>query len=264
MKMRIRPMWWTLSLTAWFVPMRLLAQDTVETKLVRIRVRDVRTLAAISQVELFGPSGEVLGRADSSGAVRVRIRIAPFDGQLRRVGYVPSSVHVTGREAGDSVVVLLAPSSARTLGTVEVKTNAIGKRFADFDRRRLSGGPGIFLTDSAVMKAGHIRLTDLFRRFPSLYVWDSAGTYLVASGRWRKPTMVAIPNQASKFDLAPCVLQVVVDDVRMPDGFDLDMLERTDIHGIEIYPGPATIPPEYKGTGRNSMCGMISVWTKAR
>lgn len=76
--------------------------------------------------------------------------------------------------------------------------------------------------------------------------------------------MVTIPNQASKFDLAPCVLQVVVDDVRMPDGFDLDMLERTDIHGIEIYPGPATIPPEYKGTGRNSMCGMISVWTKAR
>ena len=50
----------------------------------------------------------------------------------------------------------------------------------------------------------------------------------------------------------------------MPDGFDLDMLERTDIHEIEIYPGPATIPPEYKGTGRNSMCGMISVWTKAR
>ena len=66
MKMRIRPMWWTLSLTAWFVPMLLLAQDTVESK-------------------------------------RVRIGIAPFDGQLRRVGYVPSSVHVTGREAGDSV-----------------------------------------------------------------------------------------------------------------------------------------------------------------
>ena len=257
----MRRTWWLVSLTGCLAPLALAAQATGESKVVLVRVRNVRTLAAIRGVELFALSGELIERGDSSGVLRLRLRAGqPFEGELRRVGYVPSVVRVTGREAGDSLLVLLAPANAQALGTVEVKTNAPVTRFADFDRRRLSGSPGIFLTDSAVMKAGHIRLTDLFRRFPSLYVWDSAGTYLVASGRARKPILLPGKN----FDLAPCVLQVVVDDVRMPDGFDVDLLERNDIHGIEVYPGPATVPSEYKGTGRNSMCGMIAIWTKSR
>ena len=252
---------WTVCVALWIGPEYVDAQDASDARVVRVRVRNVRTLAAIRGVELFALSGELIERGDSSGVLRLHVGASqPFEGELRRVGYVPSVVRVTGREAGDSLLVLLAPANAQALGTVEVKTNAPVARFADFDRRRLSGSPGIFLTDSAVMKAGHIRLTDLFRRFPSLYVWDSAGTYLVASGRARKPIVPTGKN----FDLAPCVLQVVVDDVRMPDGFDLDLLERNDIHGIELYPGPATVPSEYKGTSRNSMCGMIAVWTKSR
>lgn len=237
------------------------AQSPVETRVVRVRVQDVRTMTAIPDVELFAMTGELLAKGDAAGVVRVRLPAgAPFEGQLRRVGYVASAVNVTGREPGDSVVVLLAPASAQALGTVEVKTDAAVMRYSDFDRRRMSGHAGIFLTDSQIAKGGHMKLTDLFRRFPSLKVIDSAGIYLVSSSRAKKPVIAAGKNP----DLAPCVFQVVVDDVLMPWGFDLDLLNRDDIHGIEVYPGPATIPMEYRSSSRDAMCGMISIWTKSR
>lgn len=253
-------MLWMSAGTAWGVPVLLAAQTAVETKVVRVRVSDVRTLAAIPGVELYQRTGEPLARTDSSGTLRLRIAVtAPFTGQLQRVGYVPSSIHITGREPGDSVVVLLAPVSAQALGTVEVRTSLAVTRFSDFDRRRLSGNPGIFLTDSQIVKGGHIRLTDLFRRFPSIKIIDSAGTYLVTSARAQKPVM-----RPGFSDLAPCVFQVVVDDVQMPWGFDMDLLNRDDIHGMEIYPGPATIPVEYRSTRPDAMCGLIAIWTKSR
>jgi hypothetical protein len=247
-------------LAAWLAPTLLAAQATGESKFVRVQVRDVRTLVTIPGVELFALTGERLDRGDSAGVLRVRIGSVPFEGQLRRMGYVASTVRVTGHEPGDSVVVLLAPSTAQALGAVEVRTNAVVTRYADFDRRRMSGHAGIFLTDSQIVKGGHMKLTDLFRRFPSLKLIDSAGIYLVTSSRSKKPFIVAGKNS----DLAPCVFQVVVDDVQMPWGFDIDLLNREEIHGIEVYPGPATIPMEYRSTRTDAMCGMIAIWSKSR
>ena len=241
-------------------PLGLAAQAPAETRVVRVLVHDVRTMAAIPEVELFALSGALLAKGDPAGTVRVRLPAgAPFEGQLRRVGYVASAVTVGEREAGDSVLVLMAPSSAQALSTVEVRTNAVVSRYSDFDRRRMTGGGGIFLNDSQIVKGGHMRLTDLFRRFPSLKVIDSGGTALVSSARAKKPSSLK-----GGFDLAPCVFQVVVDDVRMPWGFDLDLLSRDEIHGIEVYPGPATIPMEYRSTRTDAMCGMIAIWTKSR
>ena len=248
-------------MAAWFVPALLLAQVTGETKVVRVHVLNLRTRLPIPEIELFSFTGELIALADSSGVLGVPIATsAPFNGRLQRVGYIPTSIHITGREPGDPVVVLLVPWSAQTLGTVEVKTSIAVVRFADFDRRRLSGSPGIFLSDSQIAKGGHVRLTDLFRRFPSIKIIDSAGTFLVTSARMMKPSMIS----GKQSDLAPCVFQVVVDDVQMPWGFDMDLLNRDDLHGIEIYPGPATIPVEYRSTRRDAMCGMIAIWTKSR
>jgi hypothetical protein len=242
-------------------PRLLCAQVPTDVKIVRVRVLDVRTQAAIPEVELFALNGELLARGDAAGVVRVRVLgAAGFEGELRRLGYVASAVKLTGREAGDSAVVLMAPASAQSLGTVEVRTNAVVMRYSDFDRRRLSGHAGIFLTDSEIVKGGHMKLTDLFRRFPSLKVIDSSGIYLVSSSRAKKPTLIA----GKGMDLAPCIFQVVVDDVKMAWGFDMDLLNRDDIHGIEVYPGPATIPMEFASTRPDAMCGMIAIWTKSR
>ena len=247
-------------LTALLAPGWLLGQPGAEGKPVRVRVLDVRTQAAIPEVELFAMNGALLAKGDAGGLVQLRLPVVPFEGQLRKVGYVASALSFYGNEPGDSVVVMLAPASAQSLSAVEVKANAVVLRFADFDRRRITGGGGLFLTDSQITKGGHMKLTDLFRRFPSIRVVDSSGTFLVTSARAKKPSSL----KGGFFDLAPCVFQVLLDDVRMPWGFDMDLLNREEIHGIEIYPGPATIPVEYKSTRPDAMCGMIAIWTKSR
>ena len=237
------------------------AQVPVATKVVRVLVYDVRSQTAIPDVELFALNGALLAHGDSAGVLQVRIKEqTSFNGQLRRAGYVASSVRVTGLEAGDSTVVLLAPTSAQSLRGLNVRARNTISRYADFDRRRLSGREGIFLTDSQIVKGGHILFTDLFRRFSSLRVADSLGVSVVTSARMQKPTI----TPGKPLDLGPCAFRIVVDDLQMAWGFDLNMLNRDEVHGIEIYSGPATIPPEFGSMRKDAMCGMIVIWTKIR
>jgi len=36
----------------------------------------------------------------------------------------------------------------------------------------------------------------------------------------------------------------------------------SEIHGIEVYPGPSTIPAEYASMRRDAACGLIVIWTR--
>ena len=257
----MRRSWRRVALATGLGASLLAAQVPAETKVVRVLVFDVRSQAAIPDVELFALNGALLAHGNSAGVLQVRIKEkTSFDGQLRRAGYVASSVRVTGLEAGDSTVVLLAPSSAQTLRALNVRAMSTVSRYADFDRRRLSGRDGIFLTDSQIVKGGHILFTDLFRRFSSLRVTDSVGVYVVTSARAQKPTIVP----GKPVDLGPCAFRIVVDDFQMAWGFDLNMLNRDEVYGIEIYSGPATIPPEFGSMHKDAMCGIIVIWTKIR
>lgn len=64
----------------------------------------------------------------------------------------------------------------------------------------------------------------------------------------------------------PCFLRVMVDgNVLNPQGdpFDLRHLPAPkEIHGLEVFAGPANIPMQYNGAGSGKWCGMIAVWTK--
>ena len=110
----VRRSWRRVALATWLGASLLAAQAPAESKVVRVLVYDVRSQAAIPDVELFALNGAFLAHGDSAGVLHVRIKEnTSFDGQLRRAGYVASSVRVTGLGAGDSTVVLLAPTSAQ-------------------------------------------------------------------------------------------------------------------------------------------------------
>jgi hypothetical protein len=65
-----------------------------------------------------------------------------------------------------------------------------------------------------------------------------------------------------------CYMQVMVDGMLMrplpgDTGLDLRMLPKpNEIHGMEVFAGPASIPVQYGGTGSNKWCGLIAIWTK--
>jgi TonB family protein len=48
----------------------------------------------------------------------------------------------------------------------------------------------------------------------------------------------------------------------MAGEFDLDVISPETISGIEIYPGPATVPVEFRSTRGLESCGVIVVWSR--
>jgi translation elongation factor EF-4 len=66
----------------------------------------------------------------------------------------------------------------------------------------------------------------------------------------------------------------MVDGVLLPEDVDVDGAGKAfatnlatlprpeEIHGIEVFAGPASIPVQYGGAGSNKWCGLIAVWTR--
>jgi TonB family protein len=48
----------------------------------------------------------------------------------------------------------------------------------------------------------------------------------------------------------------------MAGEFDLDVISPESVSGIEIYPGPATVPVEFRSTRGLETCGVIVVWSR--
>ncbi|MDQ3950441.1 MAG: energy transducer TonB, partial [Gemmatimonadota bacterium] len=48
----------------------------------------------------------------------------------------------------------------------------------------------------------------------------------------------------------------------MAGEFDLDVISPGTVSGIEIYPGPATVPVEFRSTRGLEACGVIVVWSR--
>ena len=66
----------------------------------------------------------------------------------------------------------------------------------------------------------------------------------------------------------PCYMSVMIDGVLMlpnpgEPAFDVSRLPSPeDVHGIEVFAGPGSIPPKYNGAGGDKTCGLIAIWTR--
>ena len=171
-------------------------------------------------------------------------------------------------------------SRPQKLDTVTVKDSAdfMSPRLAGFEHRRLrKQGTATFFVGDDIRKRGTIRLSDALRRAHGVWIVDSGDVRLVASSRWRKPVGGGFlaplhrrtgtnlhPIMNADADLAPCIMQVGLDGVLKEWGFSVDDLSVTDVHGIEVYPGAASLPAEFGSTKRVGWCGLVMIWTRAR
>lgn len=118
-------------------------------------------------------------------------------------------------------------------------------------------GSASYITRANIEKWRSARTSDVLRRASSVTIIDSAGVPLPASRRGTKVTV-----GGGGIDVVPCVLQTVVDGTPKEWGFAVNNIPPETIHGIEVYPGPATIPAEYAGLKRDGYCGLIMIWTR--
>lgn len=133
--------------------------------------------------------------------------------------------------------------SAQALPEVDVSANApLGRRFADFERRRAMGR-GQYRTREE-LEAGNIyTLQDAMR--------SMRGVRFNCAGGACRAQMVRAPMG--------CSPEYVVDE-RVDNAFG-PVIPIRDIVGIEVYTGAADVPGEF--AGRNSGCGVIVIWTTA-
>jgi hypothetical protein len=163
---------------------------------------------------------------------------------VHRVGYVPISVGVQVA-ANDTLRASFTMSPiANVLDTVITTAKRLTMRLEEFESRRTAGF-GTFLTQVDIEKRQAVVFGDLLRAIPSVYV---------AHGRM-------FEEFAASTRSGGCYMNVYVDNVLLPRPTNLfNLPSPKDVAAIEIYPGSATVPLQYKSA--NSGCGVILIWTR--
>jgi len=215
---------------------------------------EVAAPGGTSRTVVTGAGGRALIPDVAPGMLRVR---------ARRIGFKPGQVAVTVEAGRNTVPILLSTVATPSLDTVRVMGDKrTTGRLDEFETRRLNRQATASFTEEDIQKANPAETWQMLSRVPAVRFIPSGKT----------GSLLAISSRSSKIDPAtlqavPCFMNVMVDGVMMMgeiDGhFDLAHLPPPqEIHGIEVFGGPATIPPKYNGAANDKMCGLIAIWTR--
>lgn len=171
--------------------------------------------------------------------------VAPGEALLeaRRLGFRPETLHVivVGAGASAQFVLRLNPT---LLATVSVRGGRyrFQGRLAGYYERLQSRAIGFFITRDDIDRGNPRQLTDVLRRAP--------GVDIVRGGR------VRLRGRS-------CAPLVWIDGVAMPAGeVDINSFAPSSIEGIELYLSASGAPARYQGTGDESRCGTVLLWSR--
>jgi hypothetical protein len=180
----------------------------------------------------------------------------------RHVGFVPGELTVDLESERVLLPIRLATNSAPSLDTLRViGVRANQARYSEFEMRHRMHQASVSITSEEIERRSPTAIWQMITNVPGVIVAD------------RDNIVVARSQRAfmQNFSDQPCFLQVMVDGVIMNrlqsritgSGFDLRQLPPPEqIHGIEVFNGPASMPVQYGGEGSDKWCGLIAVWTK--
>jgi hypothetical protein len=194
---------------------------------------------------------------------------------VHKVGFAPLDAWIDvapSRPMFVDLELLPAPSLAR-LDTVRVRAESVhfGTLKGVYERKATSAG-GVFILGAELDSARGTLLTSLIAkrvRGTKIIAYEEDSALLLASARGMTSlAKVPLADPQRPSSPAACYSAVYLDGVRLyspGDGIPVPDLSRYDIGtlaAVEFYPGPATTPLEFGGTGAH--CGTLLLWTKAR
>lgn len=205
----------------------------------------------IPNVEIWLRGSDLYTHTNEVGGFRLPpTQAGPVKVSARRLGYEPAVVDIT-LKAGqvDSLVLSLTASAASLPGVVvEGETDARSKRLlAGFWDRRARGF-GHFVTHDEIIKKDPRDFTDIVRSLPGVQVVDRNGRRVIRFPR----------SPGTRGDCPP---QYWVDGMRVENATP-DEFPAGDIEAVEVYNGPATIPPQFAPKMTTYACGVIVIWTR--
>lgn len=220
-------------------------------------VRDATTHQPIGGARITASTGAV-ATTDDRGEFAIRVgptnRLALH---VRRLGYDSLSTEVDASESGRLELELHPAAFGLDTVTVAAKTRLWPSKVDDFERRLAHHHGGVFFTRADIERHQPIVTSDLVRLAIGVKVLDSLGVQLFASARGDKVVDGPYGRRS-----VPCIMRVGVDGQIMEWGFDANTVPPSDIYGIEVYQGPASIPREYAGQVTDAYCGLVMIWTR--
>lgn len=181
-----------------------------------------------------------------------------WDIAVSAIGFRPAvfSIEVGNGALTPRILQLEAVAQPLESLTIRAKVPSTA-RLAGFARRRLVG-LGRYFGEGDIARIGAVRTSSLLRMLPAgIRVQDSLGTPLAVSNRGQK-----LVQEGGRSYVVPCVLRTAIDGQVQPWGTSLDVVDPTEIIGIEVYLGASSIPAEFAAGRRDQFCGLIVIWTR--
>jgi hypothetical protein len=208
--------------------------------------------APIENVSVSIPAQKLIVETDGRGRFRIRgVNAGEVQLMVRRLGYDPREMNVLVAVGSDSITVRLVPQPA-VLDVVNVSTAEKRRRqgIEDFHKRRING-TGTYITRAEILKRNSFEATDVFRAIPGVRIVRTVNGPGVRF------------SYQTKFDArADCPPMIWIDGQRAP-GMEVSDVPLTDVEGIEIYRGPASVPMQFSQSLSPTLtCGTIVIWTK--
>lgn len=203
-----------------------------------------------------------LQRTDTLGLVRFSgLTPGALSVQARRLGMDRARVTLRVASGHNTYSLRLDASAIQLVGVRVVGDQVVSARLDDFERRRASGAASAVISREDIDRVNPPRLSRMLRGLAGLQLADSSGSIVAVSTRGAKPSRIA---DRTGFGLVHCVMRVAIDGILMPPLSNLDALVPSDVHGVEVFNGPARLSPELAGLRNDNWCGVIAVWTRAR
>jgi hypothetical protein len=203
---------------------------------------------------------------DSSGRFRIAgLRAGQQIVQIRRLGLAVKRDTVT-LKARDETRRDFSMDGIPELDTVRTQGAARkydSPRLQEFERRRLSGHGGNFVSEDQLRELESISLPSILRtNIVGAQIETRGGKQLLAS---RLPPSIGVPANANRL----CYASVFIDGISMYSGEvnvpppDLaSLIPPIGLSGIEYYRGGASLPLQYKNTKND--CGTLLLWTRGK
>jgi hypothetical protein len=218
------------------------------------------TLRPVSFAEVVVFRTGISLQTDAHGRFRfVDVPAGQYIVIVRRLGFRPVSAVVQVMARDTLRLAYTLEPGQNLLDSVVVSERSVSLRMLEFEQRRKEGR-GFFITQEQIERRNLPIRMEYLRHAPSVTLTPSHN----ASGL---SEYVAISRREGGTFLGDgagaCAMQVVLDGVPMPQRFPLELLPPPrELAGIEVYSGPASVPPQFSGADRR--CGMIIVWTRDR
>lgn len=201
-----------------------------------------------SGVPIAGAEVEALGsalrvRTGESGKFRIDgITPGPESVVARRLGFRPETLAVVVVTNGEPVAFTLATAPAMLEAVAVTGGRRFTGRLAGYYERLAARTQGYFITRDDIDRGNPRQLTDVLRRAPGVEI--VRGSRVRLRGR-------------------NCAPLVWIDGVSMPAGeVEINTFAPSSLEGIEIYMTASGAPGRYQGTGDESKCGTVLLWSR--